>query len=127
MGGLGLNGGFAAWRGDGGVDRTLLGGVTVARCPCASRPAPQVHGSDYYFCDMAGFREEAAAGRLLEHAPVPSAFAGTHLYGSSFATVREVAVTGKLALMGLDVQVGGGGAAGLGVPRHATRTGLGVP
>ncbi|GIL93290.1 hypothetical protein Vretimale_15687 [Volvox reticuliferus] len=77
-------------------------GMTVSH---TTRP-PREHevlGTDYFFVEVSGFREEAAAGRLLEHAAVPST-RGTHLYGTSFATVREVAATGKLCLMGLDVQ-----------------------
>ncbi|GLC37755.1 Adenylate kinase [Pleodorina starrii] len=77
-------------------------GLTVSH---TTRPPREheAHGGDYFFCEVSGFREEAAAGRLLEHAAVPST-RGTHLYGTSFATVREVAATGKLCLMGLDVQ-----------------------
>lgn len=78
-------------------------GLTVSH---TTRPPREheVQGGDYFFCEMGAFREEAAAGRLLENAPVPSANDGVHLYGTSFATVREVAATGKLCLMGLDVQ-----------------------
>ncbi|EFJ40819.1 adenylate kinase [Volvox carteri f. nagariensis] len=77
-------------------------GLTVSH---TTRPPREheVSGSDYFFMEVTVFREEAAAGRLLESAPVPST-RGTHLYGTSFATVREVAATGKLCLMGLDVQ-----------------------
>ncbi len=77
-------------------------GMTVSH---TTRPPleHEVHGGDYYFFEVGGFREEAASGKLLETAPAPS-IRGTHLYGTSYATVREVAATGKLCLMGLDVQ-----------------------
>ncbi|GFR43730.1 hypothetical protein Agub_g4841 [Astrephomene gubernaculifera] len=77
-------------------------GMTVSH---TTRP-PREHevaGQDYFFAELSSFREEALAGKLLEHAPVAST-RGVHLYGTSFATVREVAATGKLCLMGLDVQ-----------------------
>ncbi|PNH05620.1 Adenylate kinase, chloroplastic [Tetrabaena socialis] len=94
--------------GRGALLQRLLGelpdkfGLTVSH---TSRPPREheLHGTDYFFSEVGGFREEAAAGRLLETAPVPST-RGVHLYGTSFATVREVAATGKLCLMGLDVQ-----------------------
>lgn len=77
-------------------------GATVSTT--TRRPAEhEVQGRDYFFTEMARFREEAGAGRLLEHAAVGS-LAGSHMYGTSYATVREVAATGKLCLMELDAQ-----------------------
>lgn len=54
--------------------------------------------------DKAAFRAEAAEGKFLEQAAVPGIH-DTFLYGTSIATVREVAATGRLCLMGLDTQV----------------------
>ena len=53
-----------------------------------------------------------SAGRLLEQATVTSIH-GKHKFGTSIASVREVAATGKLCVMALDhqgvrsLQVGG--------------------
>lgn len=63
-----------------------------------------MQGKDYYFVDKAAFHAEAAEGKFLEQAAVPGIH-DTFLYGTSIATVREVAATGRLCLMGLDAQV----------------------
>ena len=77
-----------------------------------------MQGRDYFFTDKATFRSEAASGHLLEYAAITKAHPPTHskgkkaalesshtyLYGTSITTVREVAATGKLCVMGVDEQ-----------------------
>ena len=60
-------------------------------------------GQDFFFVDKATFRAEAEAAKFLEHACV-TGIHDTFMYGTSIATVREVAATGRLCLMGIDRQ-----------------------
>ncbi|KAK9808730.1 hypothetical protein WJX72_002676 [[Myrmecia] bisecta] len=61
------------------------------------------HGKTYFFSNRATMRSEIADVKFLESAEV-SGVRGTSLYGASLATVREVAATGKLCCMGMDLQ-----------------------
>lgn len=63
----------------------------------------EVNGKDYFFTKLEGFMAALEDKALLEHAAVAT-LAGTFMYGTSYATVREVAATGRLCLMGLDAQ-----------------------
>lgn len=69
----------------------------------------EVQGQTYNFTDKASFLADMAEGKFLEHAAVTGKDLDQHgtstfLYGTSIATVREVAATGKLCVMGLDEQ-----------------------
>lgn len=63
----------------------------------------EVHGKDFFFHKIEEFLGAVEEKHLLEYAAVPT-LAGTFMYGTSYATVREVAATGRLCLMGLDAQ-----------------------
>ncbi|GAX74660.1 hypothetical protein CEUSTIGMA_g2108.t1 [Chlamydomonas eustigma] len=63
----------------------------------------EVDGKDYFFVTKSKFRAEIEASKMLEHACV-SGIHNTYMYGTSIATVREVAATGRICLMGLDEQ-----------------------
>lgn len=43
--------------------------------------------------------------KFLESSEVLSSCGGSNIYGTSLSTVREVAATGKLCVMGMDIQV----------------------
>lgn len=68
----------------------------------------EVHASSYFFATKADMLAAAREAAFLEMAAVATCAAGgsgeSYLYGTSYATVREVAATGKLCVMGLDVQ-----------------------
>ncbi len=67
----------------------------------------EVHGNDYLFSTKAQIQELYERGQLLELAPVQAGGPGgerAYLYGTSIATVREVAATGKLCVMAVDEQ-----------------------
>ncbi|KAJ9504593.1 hypothetical protein QJQ45_030505, partial [Haematococcus lacustris] len=87
-------------------------GVTVSHTTRRPREH-EVHGRDYYFTTKAALRAEVAAGRFLEASPVarvlshasrPGTRSEAYLYGVSIDTVREVAATGKLCIVGIEEQ-----------------------
>jgi guanylate kinase len=67
-----------------------------------------VHAASYFFASKADMLAAAREAAFLEMAAVATCAGGgsgeSYLYGTSYATVREVAATGKLCVMGLDVQ-----------------------
>lgn len=77
-------------------------GLTVSHTTRRPREHEQ-HELDYSFTDKQQFLTDLEQGLFLESAPVRG-IAGSYYYGTSLATVREVAATGKLCVMGLDLQ-----------------------
>ncbi len=57
----------------------------------------------YHFADKRSLMAGHRGRKFLEVTRVPT-LAGDYWYGTSHATVREVAATGKLCVMGLDLQ-----------------------
>ncbi len=69
----------------------------------------EVHGRDYVFTTKAQMASMRESGQFLECAPISQPQpagkpARTYLYGTSIATVREVAATGKVCVMSVDEQ-----------------------
>ncbi|GMH36176.1 hypothetical protein BSKO_04044 [Bryopsis sp. KO-2023] len=61
------------------------------------------HGKKMFFITRMEMDEAIKDNSFLETAEVSTSM-GTNIYGTSLATVREVAATGKLCLMGMDLQ-----------------------
>lgn len=61
------------------------------------------HCRDYYFANKRSMLSDIKSKKFLEACKVPTR-GGRFWYGTSLATVREVAATGKLCIMGLDQQ-----------------------
>lgn len=73
-------------------------GFSVSHTTRAPRVGEE-HGVHYYFCDRAAMEAAIARGEFVETAHVHK-----NIYGTSVASVKEIASTGKTCILDIDVQ-----------------------
>lgn len=65
----------------------------------------EVDGKDYFFTKRSQMEADIRDQKFLESSEVLSTSGESNIYGTSLTTVREVAATGQLCVMGMDIQV----------------------
>ncbi len=76
-------------------------GFSVSHTTRGPRPGEE-NGVHYHFSPKEAVEADIARGFFLEHAAVHG-----NLYGTSLSAVADVSRTGKVAVLDIDVQVGG--------------------
>lgn len=80
-----------------------LGAVLSVSATTRPRGASEVDGRDYYFLTRQEFQRRIAAGEFLEYAEVFGNY-----YGTPRRPVEQAIAEGKIVILEIDVQGGGG-------------------